>query len=255
MSKAVFFSYLRTRKHALRPFRSSSATRQQGVGWAILAHHPRTPHGFRSKMVGKLPTLHRLVPPTGPQPVNWWATSPTLLSKLTFHQTARPLRVHPPHSDIAMDRRIRPIHRPLHQPMLYRVAPTIGHMRPVIGLVPDRVLPKPPLPDPAFPFRHLAGRAMSRVGSSAHRSPHRPRKPVFDLAPPLRIRAITRRQGSDRMQVIGQDDHRIAENRGIPDGSGMGGGSDWPVDIPLPCRAHPTFRTNRPPYSPSGRTS
>ncbi len=47
-----------------------------------------------------------------------------------------------------MKRRERPIRHPLNQPMPHRIEMDIIQMRGIIPLIPDRMLPKPPLPDP-----------------------------------------------------------------------------------------------------------
>jgi hypothetical protein len=74
----------------------------------------------------------------------------------------------------------------------------------IIGIT-DRVFPKPSLPNALFATRNLAGRGRACRAAVL-------RKPRLDLFPPDREIRIIRRQRPDRMDVVGQDHHRVTGN-------------------------------------------
>lgn len=75
---------------------------------------------------------------------------PTLLSEHSVQHLTTPFRLNPSQPHIAMDRRMRPIHRSRDIPVLDRIAPTIRHMAAVIRLIANGMFPKPPLPNARF---------------------------------------------------------------------------------------------------------
>ncbi len=75
---------------------------------------------------------------------------------------ARPIGWQQTAPDIGAERRIRPIARPAHQSMLDRVEVHVVDVSLEIDLVPNRVLPKAPLPECVFAIamaldRHAGG--------------------------------------------------------------------------------------------------
>jgi hypothetical protein len=93
-------------------------------------------------------------------PVRWVIhPSRAAFPKLPDRPHAAPLRLHPPLPDIAVDRRIRPLRRPLDIPMPDRIGPTIPDVVFEIRLVPQATLPEPALPHTALVLGALRRRA------------------------------------------------------------------------------------------------
>jgi hypothetical protein len=110
-----------------------------------------------------------------------------------FRQIAAP--------DVSMKRRMRPILRLPHQPMLDRIEMHIIDMPLQINIVANLVFPETPLPDSLLALRNFAGRE-----SFARRQ--RTGEQAFDQTPaPAEIR-ITVRQPPYRVQVVRQHAHR-----------------------------------------------
>ncbi len=94
---------------------------------------------------------------------------------------------------------MRPILDICHQPMLHRIPVNIVHTRLQILLIPDKVLPESPLPDPAL------ARAAARCGISSPRQGLRERG--LDQPPARRKIRVSVWQRPHAMQMIRQDAH------------------------------------------------
>ena len=70
-------------------------------------------------------------------------------------------------------------------------------MRRHVGIIPDMMLPKPPLPYPALLARDMAGPQVSRRQAT--------REPGFDQPPPGREIPVTARQCPDAVQMVWQN--------------------------------------------------
>lgn len=77
------------------------------------------------------------------------------------------------------------------------IEPTIPDMRREIRMIPDMMFPIPALPNAALATQNM------RWPQGARR--HLPRKTCFDQPPARWIIGISRGQGQDAMQMIGQD--------------------------------------------------
>jgi hypothetical protein len=105
-----------------------------------------------------------------------------------------------------MKRRMRPIAHLGHQTVFHLIDITIFDMATVVSFVTDQMLPESPLPDAA-----LAACDPNRTEPFPLRQ--RPRKMALDEPLAGREIGIARRQGPDRVQVIGQHDERIDRAR------------------------------------------
>jgi len=92
--------------------------------------------------------------------------------------------------------------------MLARVVVDVVHVPGEVGIVADAVLPEAALPDAALPAFLTAG----REGLFRHQGAGEVR---LDQAPAQPVAGITRRQGTERMQVVGQHDDGVDPPGGI----------------------------------------
>src|SRR5262245_19452100 len=101
-----------------------------------------------------------------------------------------------------MERGMRPIVYAADEAVLERIVPAILDVARVVGFVADKVLPEAALPDAAFIARDADSAAPLRLRQCL-------REAALDQSPARREVAIARRQGPDRMQMIGQYDEGI----------------------------------------------
>ncbi len=92
--------------------------------------------------------------------------------------------------------------------MLHRIEVDVIDVLGKIVPVAQRVLPIPPLPNPALGFGGAAGGDAFAAGQAM-------REAAFDQAPPLGEIRIAFRQGPGRVQVIRQDDGGF-DREGVP---------------------------------------
>ena len=116
------------------------------------------------------------------------------------------------HPQTPMNRRIGPVFWSRDQPMFHRVDPAIPDMGRHVVLIPDVMLPIPPLPKPALLSQVMAG------PHHAFRKIHR--KARFDQPPPCRIVPVAARQGPDAMEMIVQHHPRVDLERAFTQGHG-----------------------------------
>jgi hypothetical protein len=106
-------------------------------------------------------------------------------------------------------RRMRSIHDPSHQPMLDRADVDVVDMTRKVALVANGVLPVTPLLDAAFaPGSTALGNSFA--GRQAAREAR------FDQPPAGGGIRVALRQCPDRVETIGQDDHRLDRERMVP---------------------------------------
>ena len=94
--------------------------------------------------------------------------------------------------------------------MLHRVEMNIIQMHLQIPIIPNLVFPEPPLPNGAFP--------VADFGTGQQRRPdrflgNRLGEFRFDQPPAFGIICLIRRQGSETMQMVGQDNQGIQGER------------------------------------------
>jgi len=97
---------------------------------------------------------------------------------------------------------MRPVHRPGAPSVLHRIVMDVIHMRDVIIMVGNRVLPGPPLPDAAFALADATdGSCFARLDGPAEFS--------FDCRPARRKVMIAARQCPDAMQMFRQNNNGV----------------------------------------------
>src|SRR5690242_5326142 len=105
-----------------------------------------------------------------------------------------------------MKRRMRPIADACDERVLDWIDVAILDVPRVVGLIPDEMLPKSTLPDPAFTTCTAYRAQPLLLGDCA-------REPDFDPSPAHRKIRVVPRQGPDRMKVVWQHHERVDVKR------------------------------------------
>lgn len=127
--------------------------------------------------------------------------------RIEHHAARTPLPAQNPFCHIRMKTGMLPCNRRVHAPVLHGIVMDVIHMAVEIRIVPDSVLPIPPLPDGSFILSHPGRRIFdANVGVA-------PRKIGFDQADTFRVIVVANRQRHEKVQVLRQNDNGLQHER------------------------------------------